>query len=304
MDTTTEPQPPAEPQRPGLLQRGFALARRGWPLILCAYAINLLFALLAGVPYSRGLAPVLDHSLAAQRIAGTLDLNTLGELTLHGRDANFFPIVTGVAIWLNLLEVCTLFVLFAGTVFVFVSGESPSISLALRAGLAYFWRFLRAAILVGCVAAPVLFVLLVSREALLTWLDGRHTGRTMFLWAAFTGGLVFIVALLLRLWFDLVEACTVRAALAGNFRVHRSLLPAARLLFPPLLPYLWQFPSRRSGGHRARSPYVCFSGKRSPPMQSGLLPSWANWGCFFSSRAVFGNAGSRQLWCSPPRLPP
>jgi hypothetical protein len=64
----------------------------------------------------------------------------------------FFPIAIHTAVWLNLLQLLVLFVLFAGTVFVYVSAEPPRLSVLLRGGVAYFWRFVRAAILAGCIA--------------------------------------------------------------------------------------------------------------------------------------------------------
>ncbi len=65
---------------PNLLAQGFRLALRNWPCVVWAYAVNLVFGLLAGIPFAAGLAPYLDHSLAAQKIAGTIDLAYLAEL--------------------------------------------------------------------------------------------------------------------------------------------------------------------------------------------------------------------------------
>ena len=124
------------------------------------YAINLGFGLLAGIPFAAGLAPYLDHSLAAQRIAGTIDFTYLAELfDARPRDQRYRPTAIHTAVWLNLLQVLVLFVLFAGTTFVYVSAEPPRLSVLLRGGVAYFWRFVRAAIVAGCVAAVVLGIL-------------------------------------------------------------------------------------------------------------------------------------------------
>ncbi len=60
---------------PNLLVQGFQLVLRNWPCVVWAYAVNLVFGLLAGVPFATGLASYLDHSLAAQRIAGTIDIS-------------------------------------------------------------------------------------------------------------------------------------------------------------------------------------------------------------------------------------
>jgi hypothetical protein len=211
--------------------RGFALARRNWSFVIWAYAINLIFGLLAGVPFANGLAPFLDHSLAAQKIAGTLDLGYLSELALHQRETHLFPVIVQTAFWLNLLQLLLLFFLFAGTVFVYVSSEPPRFSVLLRGAVAYFWRFARAAILVGCCAGLILGLLLVLRATLLSRLAMIYFGRSLFIYSAMTGAVIFVIALLLRLWFDLVEVYIVRNVMDGELRAHRALLPACRLLF-------------------------------------------------------------------------
>ena len=137
---------------PNILVQGFQLALRNWPLVLWAYAVNLVFGLLAGVPFATGLASYLDHSLAAERIAGTIDISYLGELMAHLRESSFRATAIHTAAWLNLLQLLVLFVLFAGTTFIYVSAEPPQLSVLLRGGVAYFWRFVRAAILAGCFA--------------------------------------------------------------------------------------------------------------------------------------------------------
>ena len=234
MDTTTEPQPSAEPElsakspMPNSLLQGFSLARRHWRFVAWAYAINLLFGLLAAVPFAHGLAPFLDHSLAAQRIAGTIDLSALLELALHLRDAHFAPIVFSVATWLNLLQVLILFLLFAAAVFVYLSGER--VAVLVRAGSGYFWRFVRGSLLAGCIAGVILGVLLAARSALLARLGLVYIEKTMFAYTAATGAIIFFVALLLRLWLDLVEIYVVRLTLEGERRARRALLPAWKLL--------------------------------------------------------------------------
>jgi hypothetical protein len=236
VNITTEPESPEEPKiptkrlLPNLLVQGFQLALRNWPFVVWAYAVNLVFGLLAGIPFAAGLAPYLDHSLAAQRIGGTIDLTYLGELAIHLRDTSFFPIAVHAAGWLNLLQLLVLFVLFAGTVFVYVSAEPPRLSVLLRGGVAYFWRFVRAAILVGCVAGLILGVLFAARSALLARASAVFVDRKMFYYSAISGAVILLVALLLRLWFDLVEVYVVRNAMDGERRAHRALLPAFKLL--------------------------------------------------------------------------
>jgi len=211
-------------KRTNLLVQGFQIALRNWPCVIWAYAVNLIFGLLAGVPFAAGLASYLDHSLAAQRIAGTIDVTTLGELGIHLRESGFFPIVVHTSGWLNLFQLLLLFILFGGSLFVFVSGEPPRIFVLLRGGVAYFFRFVRAAILAGCIGAAVLAILLGLRAALLPEAVSIYYGL-------FSGAVVLLAALLVRLWWDLVEIYIVRNAMDGQRSVRRALLPAFRVLY-------------------------------------------------------------------------
>jgi len=223
-------QPPTNRALPNLFVQGFQLALRNWPFVVWAYAVNLGFGLLAGIPFATGLAPYLDHSLAAQRIAGTIDVTYLGELLMHLRETSFRPIAIHTAVWLNLLQLLVLFFLFAGTTFVYVSAEPPQLSVLLRGGVAYFWRFVRAAILAACIAAVLLGILLLARVLLLDRAGAVYVERKMFLYSAISGAVVLLVALITRLWWDLVEVYIVRNAMDGERRVRQALLPALRLL--------------------------------------------------------------------------
>jgi hypothetical protein len=216
---------------PNLLAQGFQLALRNWPCVVWVYTVNLFFALLAAVPFATGLGTYLDHTLAAQRIAGTIDIASIGELALHVRDTGFYPMVMHTAGWVGLFQLLVLFFLFAGSVFVFVAAEPPQLSVLLRGGVAYFWRFVRAALLAGGSAAIILCVLLALRAGLLARVDAVYVERRLFFYAAVSGAVVLLVALLLRLWWDLVEIYIVRNAMDGERRVHLALVPAFRLLF-------------------------------------------------------------------------
>ena len=215
---------------PNFLAHGFLLALHNWPFVLWAYAVNLVFGLLAGIPFATGLVPYLDHSVAAQRIAGTIDITYLGELAIHLRDTPFFPIAIHTAGWLTLLQVLVLFVFFAGTIFVYVSAEPPRLSVLLRGGVAYFWRFVRAGILVGCVAGLILGILFAARAELLTWASGTYRDTNLLSYTIASWAVVLLTALLLRLWFDLVQVYVVRNAMDGEGRAHRALLPALKLM--------------------------------------------------------------------------
>lgn len=225
-----EPALPKKRPLPNLLTQGFQLALRNWPFVVWAYAINLIFALLASVPLANGLGPFLDHSLGAERIAGTIDVSYLMALGRHFYDAGLIPLITSTAAWLNLLETLLLFLLFAGTIFVYVSAEPPRFSVLLRGGVAYFWRFVRAGLLAGCIAGLILGILLGARAAIMSSLGSVYVDRKLFYFSALSWAVVLLAAMLLRLWFDLVEVYIVRNVMDGESQVRHALLPAYRLL--------------------------------------------------------------------------
>jgi hypothetical protein len=231
LQTSALPLERAKRPLPNLLLRGLQLGLSNWPCVVWTYAVNLLFAVLAGVPLAGGLAPYLDHSLAAKRIAGTMDTSYLRELEIQLRHAGFFPMVIHTAVWLNVLQVLVLFVLFSGSVFIYVSAEPPRFSVMLRGGIAYFWRFVRAAIVAGIAATLIVGLLLGIRELLLDRAGNVYIERPFFIYSAVSAGLIVLVALLVRLWWDLVEVYIVRNAMDGERRILPALLPALRLLF-------------------------------------------------------------------------
>jgi hypothetical protein len=231
LQTSALPLERAKRPRPNLLLQGFQLGLRNWPCVVWTYAVNLLFAALAGVPLASGLAPYLDHSLAARNIAGTIDTSYLRELEIQLRGAGFFPMVIHTAVWLNVVQVLVLFVLFSGSVFIYVSAEPPRFSVMLRGGIAYFWRFVRAAIVAGFAATLIVGLLFGIRELLLDRVGNVYVERQFFICSAVSAGLILLVALLVRLWWDLVEMYIVRNAMDGERRILPALLPALRLLF-------------------------------------------------------------------------
>ncbi len=111
----------------------------------------------------------------------------------------------------------------------------------LKQGLLYFWRFVRITLLTLLVCALILGPLLFLQGKWEDHIDDHIVGRAAFL-AILAGNIVlFLVASILRLYFDLVEVYTVqigqhvRPSLFGeqgkpDRRVRRALSPAWRTL--------------------------------------------------------------------------
>jgi hypothetical protein len=227
-------------QKSNLLADGWQIALDNWRCIFWLYVLNLIFGLLSGIPLSAGLAPYLDHSLASRQIAGNLDAAYLGELALHlSRDHLFVGAGSG-ALGLSVIEFLAMILLVGGTIRIYLVGEPPRLPVLLARGSEYFWRMVRVSLLFALIAGLVLGGLIWARGALLARANEVYVERTMFLFSAASAAFVLLVALLLRLWFDLVEIYAIRNAGMGNRRIRQAVLPALRLL---LRNFWWTFAS-------------------------------------------------------------
>ncbi|MGC9291481.1 MAG: hypothetical protein ACP5EP_01990 [Acidobacteriaceae bacterium] len=210
------------------LNAGLHLLLHNKRLLLWSYLANMLTGLGMGLAYHAQVSSILDHSLAAQRIAGRLDLSYLVELAQHtSRNGagvhSLFPL-------LAIVYVVVSFILAAGVYTVFSAGEKPTLAVVVRSGIDYFWRFVRLALFAALVSAPTLGVLFALRNVLLKHADKIYVERSFFFISTGTFLVVALVAVFLRLWFDIAEATVIRLGMEGDRRVRRSIFPAFRLL--------------------------------------------------------------------------
>jgi len=178
--------------------------------------------------YHSQVSGILDHSLAAQRIAGRLDLSYLIELAHHTsrNGSGIYALFPLLALGYFVFS----FILAAGIYYVFASGEKPTLAVMERSGIEYFWRFVRITLFAILISAPILIVLRVLRHLILKYADKIYVERSFFLLSMTTFAVVALVAIFLRLWFDIAEAYVVQLGLEGNHRVRSSITPARRLL--------------------------------------------------------------------------
>jgi hypothetical protein len=213
---------------------GLRLALANKRLLLWVYLATLAVGLSAALPFHARMASILDHSLAAQSIAGHLDLSSYGLLMMdlgrHGTSLYMraFAAILGYCIVSNILA--------AGIYYVFATGDLPRLAVVVRAGIEYFWRFFRLLLFVLIVAGPCLAILGVLRRVILKHADNVIVGREYFFISLATFAVFALVALFFRLWFDLVEARVVQLGLDGERRVRRALIPCMRLLCQRFLP--------------------------------------------------------------------
>ena len=221
-------------ERRNIFLHGLSLTLRYLPALLWTYAVNLGLALLFSLRLHAQLASILDHSLAAQRLIGGFDIGTVANVFLRLHDS---PSGGNTSSYAALpLYLIVYFLLIPGTLFCYQTGAPARLSTLLHQGLLYFWRFARITLLTVIVAGLILGLLSFLQTKWAEHVEDHAVGLHSFL-ARMTGVvIIFLIASLLRLYFDLVEVYTVQLGLhirangKSDRRVRRTLGPAWRIL--------------------------------------------------------------------------
>ena len=199
--------------------------------LLWTYAFNLGIAMLFSMRLNAQFASILDHSLEAERLNTAFDLGVLAEAFQR---FTYKAPSTGATSYLGLpVYLLCYFILVPGALVCYRTGAPSRLSVLVGSGIAYFWRFVRLTLLTLLISAVVLGPAMFLQGRWSAYVDDRWVGLQAALldWAAML--VVFLVAALLRLYFDLVEVYVVQLgerATAPSRSVLRTLLPALRAL--------------------------------------------------------------------------
>jgi hypothetical protein len=224
------------PRTHSILLHGLGITLRRLPAFLWTYIFGLVLALVFCYPLKAGLSSILDHSLAAQRLSSGFDVGTATDAVMHvheGAAGQSTALASHGSVPVYLL---IYFLLVPGTLFCYITRTRARLSMLLRQGIIYFWRFVRITILTLLSALFLLGPLAVLQGHWSQFVDESFVGKTSFLLRLAGMLVVLLVASLLRLYFDLVEAYTVQLAAEHernnkpDRRVRRTLGPAFHLL--------------------------------------------------------------------------
>jgi hypothetical protein len=213
---------------PSIFLGGLRLLFSNKRTLLWSYLALLAVGLIGGVSLHARIGPFLDHSLAAQKLAGSIDIAYFAELFMHANEHD--PGSGPVTASLTLVSVLLSFFFAAGIIFVFLSGEKPRLATILRAGVDYFWRFFRLTLFTAIIAGPILGLLGWLRILYLKSADENVVEAGYYWRFLLTLAILLLVAIVLRLWFDLAEVYVVKLGQDGDRRVRRTLGPSLRLL--------------------------------------------------------------------------
>jgi hypothetical protein len=219
-----------------ILIHGLGITLRRLPALLWTYAFNLGLAILFSLGLHHSLSSLLNYSLASQRLTSAFDLGTVAETVMHlhqgpSGGSAFSSAHSGIFSYLVLY-----FLLVPGILFCYQISAPARLGTLFQQGLLFFWRFIRITILTLILGGLILGGLIALQNLWSTHVDDRVVGLRSFLLRLTGVILIFLVASVLRLYFDLVEVYTVqlnqhlRPNGKPDRRVRRTLRPAFRTL--------------------------------------------------------------------------
>ena len=209
-----------------LLLNGGVLLVRHLAAVLWAFCLSLVLTALLSLHQHHQFAAILDHSLAREPLTHGFDLGSAIAVLIHASGdlpvSSLFGLGSVPAFALLYL------LLIPGTLACYLTGAPVRLSTLLRDGLLYLWRFVLIAVL-----ALIAFLLILGPLSLVNagWtrlIDEHIVGRPAFLLELLSVFVLFLVATLIRLFFDLMEVYTVQLGLAvgTSAQSYRGLRPA------------------------------------------------------------------------------
>lgn len=222
--------------QPGLLREGF---RRTWHyqrVLWFIFFINFVLSHFAAGPIIHKLDGVADHSLHSQRLSNMFDVGSFEALSSNP-EVKLFE-VAGTSFSLAIVFFVIVLFFTGGILEAYRSGRKLTTREFFEACGSYFWRWVRLLILMAIVLIPV-FMLgsFVSKETG-TLLDDAAHEKTGYWFFAAGMGVVGLLAMFIRLWFDMAQ---VRAVVEEESGMLRNAGRAFRLTIDNFFSLFWMF---------------------------------------------------------------
>jgi len=217
-----------------VLRAGWSLVWRRQRLLWWIYLVGLALAFLAAQALTSALSPVLDNSLASDRLYRAFDLGLFAELLSRPDAPGASTVAASV---LAIFVFLVLMLLFTGGV-LRVYNEDRTFATGEFFGACgnYFWRFFRLVILLLIVLIPV-ELLNAGIKAWSGSLADRIASPTPSLVVSWGGTLLVLFLLIsVRAWFDLAE---VHAVAEDERAIRRSFGRAFRLTWRNFRSLFW-----------------------------------------------------------------
>jgi hypothetical protein len=223
-------------QRKGLLSAGASLLWRRQEILWWVFAVNVVLGALGTVGAARTLNAALGYRLAGDQLVKGFDLGMFYEL-LRLPGANFLHSGSAAFACAFLFAVFVLFVS-GGILEAFRQDRRLNTGDFFAASGAFFWRFVRLMLfsLVPFVFLSSLYPL-VNRFA--EYVDDRAAADQVGFCIQFAGTILLaLLALLVRLWFDLAK---VRAVAQDQWSMWRNLWEPCALTWRNVGTLFWMY---------------------------------------------------------------
>jgi hypothetical protein len=200
----------------GLFRNGARLVRRHMRLLIWIFFVNLVLGWLSAGAVRNTFSPMLDHSMASQRLVDKFDMAAMIEL-VRNPEIQLHPLTSGS---LHFSVIFLIYMIFINGGVLTVYREDRRLSKAefFEMSGAFFWRTLRL-VLLSLIPLAIVGGLY---NALSGWSDrlteDAASARTGF-WVLVAGSIVlWIIALFVRAWFDVAQSLAVARNERGMIR--------------------------------------------------------------------------------------
>jgi hypothetical protein len=201
-------------QKQNLLFGGLKLTLRNWPAFLWSYLFNLVLAWLFTLPLQLQINAITGHSLASTRLSSAFDLGVMIDVIRKLAEGPG-PAVAG-SYYSIPIYFAIYFLIVPGTLLCYQTGEPAQLFSLFKAGFDHFWRFVRITLVSLVVLIPVLGCLDALQRVWRDHIDETNVGRPAFLMQLAGLMLIALVAIFLRIYFDLVQIYTVQRGLQNH----------------------------------------------------------------------------------------
>ena len=220
----------------GILREGARRVWRAQRVLWWFFFTNLVLAFLTTVPLFTRMQTITAHSLTSRRLVDGFDVGAFSEL-INNPD---------VAFGSRMAEShASVFVFFFFAVFLtggilvsYDSGHRLTTGEFFQACGGYFWRWMRLIGLMVILLVPIGFLGYGLTSWSVTLLSNAAAEKTGY-WAGLTSGLLItLLAMTLRLWFDMAQ---VRTVIEEERAVRRSFAQGFKLTFGNFAALFWMY---------------------------------------------------------------
>ncbi len=222
--------------QPGLLREGFSRAWHYQRVLWFIFLINFVLGHFSTVPVTHKLDGVTDHSRHAQRLSNIFDVGSFSELASNP-EVKLFE-AAGLSITFSIVFLVIVLFLTGGILEAYHSGRKLTTREFFEACGSYFWRWVRLLILMGITLIPPLMLAsFASKQA--TKLMANAAQEKAGFWLLLAGmGVVGLLLMCIRLWFDMAQ---VRAVVEEETGMWRNAGRAFKLTFSNFGSLFWMY---------------------------------------------------------------